>query len=211
MNRPAELILVRHGETTGNSTVRLNGSTDVPLSDLGRRQMERVGCALADLALDELLTSPLVRARQSAQIVAGGRPLEARVVEGFREIDFGRWEGLTLQEVALRDPPGYEEWRRGHLDFTFPEGDNRIGFRDRVAAEARRRLVLDSGTWLAVLHKGVCKVIVGSLTGLPPAEWNSQPCELGSIHRLRLEADGWRLVSACEVSHLGEDRLAESR
>lgn len=220
---PAELILVRHGETTGNSALRLYGATDVPLSELGRRQMRRVrDCLSREFEgpdFDSLWCSPLARSNESARLAYPGEGQEPRVVEAFREIDFGRWEGWTIDEVLARDPAGHAAWQQGDLSWSFPGGDGRRAFRNRVGDAARELFSTVDGRQLAVLHKGVCKVIIGTLTGLKTAEWSVLPCELGSIHRLRRvenrgSADrlgGWRLEGGCEVDHLGDDRLPASR
>ncbi|MGH7863814.1 MAG: histidine phosphatase family protein, partial [Candidatus Binataceae bacterium] len=93
----SKLVLVRHGETVGESSIRYHGRTDVPLSDLGRRQMRAVRAALAGVSAPSgyarVFTTPLSRARESAQIVAGHDRVVA--IEQFREVDFGLFEGLT--------------------------------------------------------------------------------------------------------------------
>ena len=113
----AELILVRHGETVGESTIRLNGSTDVGLSDHGRRQMERVRDALTEAgrakSFDRLYVSPLSRSISSAAIVHPSPSPAPTIVDAFTEIDFGVWEGMTAAEVRPRDPRQFEAWKRG--------------------------------------------------------------------------------------------------
>lgn len=207
----AELILVRHGETEGQSSVRLYGSTDVALSDLGRRQMQSVRGALGGLDFDRVLVSPLQRSRESAAIVCRASTPPSIVVASFSEIDFGAWEGLTAEEVSERDPQGYRQWKRGDEDWAFPDGDSRRGFVDRVSQAAVD--VFGEGTerCLAVLHKGVVKTIVGTLLGQTHTIYSRMPCELGSIHRLVRSRGAWRRVGECEVDHLGGDRLAASR
>jgi len=207
----AELILVRHGETEGQSSVRLYGSTDVALSDLGRRQMESVRSALGGLDFDRVLVSPLQRSRESAAIVCRASTLPSIVVASFSEIDFGAWEGLTAEEVSERDPQGYRQWKGGDEDWAFPDGDSRRGFADRVSAAALAVFGDGREHFLAVLHKGVVKTIVGALLGQPHAIYSRMPCELGSICRL-VRSDGvWKLIGECEVDHLGSDRLQASR
>jgi len=200
----AELILIRHGETLGESSIRLNGVTDVGLSPLGARQMARVRDSLVDVSVDRVLTSPLLRARQSNRIVRPER--EALVVAGFREIDFGHWETCTWAEVAERDPDGYQRFRAARDDFQFPGGDSRYGFASRVTEATREHLQNATGSTIAVLHKGVIKTALGVLLGLSTAETRAQPCELGSIHRVRRHDGRWTLVSRNLTDHLGSDR-----
>jgi broad specificity phosphatase PhoE len=92
------LLLVRHGETDWNADGRLQGHTDRPLSDFGRRQARRLADELADEELEALYASDLLRARETAEIV--GERLELPVVldSDLREKDWGTWEGLTTLE-----------------------------------------------------------------------------------------------------------------
>ena len=87
------IVLLRHGNTVGNSKERYHGSGDVALSDEGRIQMREASRALAREVFDLVVASPLRRSWESAWIVAGGAPV--RLEDGFREIHFGRWEGMT--------------------------------------------------------------------------------------------------------------------
>jgi broad specificity phosphatase PhoE len=207
----AELWLVRHGETVGGSSTRLYGSTDLELSDLGRRQMERAREAVAGLAFDRVITSPLRRSREAAAIVHPAPVPPAAVIAAFTEIDFGHWEGLTAGEIAAAHPLEHERWRAGDGDWGFPGGESRRGFRRRVAAAVDEHLADSGGRALLVLHKGVIKIILGTLLGEEPETYAARPCELGSIHALALGDGGWLPLSPPRVDHLGEHRLAESR
>lgn len=204
-----ELVLVRHGETTGDSRVRLNGATDVPLSELGRRQMRAAARAIRDLEVRRLLVSPLTRSKQAGALVVPALADAAEEIEGFREVDFGAWETWTWEEVRARDPEGYAALEAAGDQRRYPGGDSIPAFRARIAATARALEVTD-GVTVAALHKGVIKVILATLLGEPMKEWMSRPVELGSLHRLRHTGAGWELVAAAEVAHLGDDRCPGS-
>ncbi|HFE47263.1 MAG TPA: histidine phosphatase family protein [Nannocystis exedens] len=217
------LVLVRHGETVGNSAIRLYGATDIELSALGEAQVERAAAFLSAEVFDQLVTSPLCRARHSAEIIAAA--LEAtnrdrsrdqnrprfRVIETLRERDFGDWEGWTVDEVADRDPEAYRRWRSEGLDFSFPGGESQRGLRARVqrALEGgvEGPLFANHSRSLAVLHKGIIKIILGALLGLDYAESSALPVALGSVHRLRYREGRWQLEAANLVEHLGEHYL----
>ena len=206
----SELVLVRHGETAGESSIRYYGATDIPLSDLGRRQMMSAGNALRGIAFRAVVTSPLRRSREGASLVLDGYETADVVVEAFREIDFGDWEGLTADEIAERHPELYHEWRvHGRLD-GFPGGETRKKFYTRIA-KAADDVFSDMGLpVLAVLHKGVIRGILSHLLDVPPGNLADQRIELGSIHRLRRSATGWELVAENETAHLGELRIEHS-
>ncbi len=116
--RLRRLILVRHGETAGQSSIRYYGVTDVPLSDLGRRQVRVARDQIRSDVYDGVWASTLCRSWESARIVAPGRPVHLE--SDFREIDFGDWEGLTKEEIAERDPAGFARWESEGLEFAFP-------------------------------------------------------------------------------------------
>src|SRR5262249_36872785 len=87
------IVLLRHGNTVATSRERSPGSGDVALADEGREQMRRAARALSTEVFDLVAASPLRRAWQSAALISGGA--HVLLVPEFREIDFGRWEGLT--------------------------------------------------------------------------------------------------------------------
>jgi broad specificity phosphatase PhoE len=205
MTEPATLVLVRHGETQGESSIRYHGSTDVELSDLGRRQMDAVRAALDarfGAAPGLVLASPLSRALEGARIVAGSA-CSVTPIEEFREIHFGLFEGLTAEEISRRFPDEYRRWMsaRGAPDFAFPAGESRRGFTARVerGLELALRLVdrkIAPDAWtLVVAHRGVIRTIVRRLTGAEPT------VELGSIQILQ-RGSGWRATHLDLVDHL---------
>jgi len=206
----SELYLLRHGETAGQSSVRFYGSTDVPLSALGEEQMKRTGEALAGISFRTVVTSPMRRSREGADIVLNGRPADLVVVEDFREIDFGDWEGLTAGEIAERHPELYRVWRIEGCLSRFPGGDSREEFRERVRKAAKTVFGNIRLPALAVLHKGVIRCILSELLDIPYSDLSERRIELGSIHRLRKVDDGWMLLEENVTGHLGEYRIENS-
>ncbi|HJU36658.1 MAG TPA: histidine phosphatase family protein [Gaiellaceae bacterium] len=92
------LLLVRHGETDWNADGRLQGQTDRPLSDFGRRQAQQLADELADEELEAIYSSDLSRARETAEIVGERLGLPVVLDPELREKDWGTWEGLTAVE-----------------------------------------------------------------------------------------------------------------
>ena len=184
------LLLVRHGETEGNSSVRYHGRNDVPLSTAGRLQMERVAASLRDRAIDVWAASPLQRSWLGAHIVSDGAPV--RIEADFREVDFGDWEGLTAQEIRSRDAAAFEQWQASPLSFDYPGGESRADFAKRVGSGTQRLLAAAGWTAGAVLHKGVIREIVRELTG---DELERPQPELGVIVFVTRSRDGsgWML------------------
>lgn len=158
-----QLLLVRHGETNGASSVRYFGSTDVELSPLGRAQMAQVASRLASRRVDLYVASNLRRSWAAAGIVARGA--NVRIEPDLREIHFGQWEGLTREEIEARDPVRFSDWQAGAEGFEFPGGEARSAFRARVGRALERVLASPGVNGVGVLHKGVIREIVRQLTG----------------------------------------------
>jgi len=157
------IVLIRHGETDGNSSLRFHGRGDVALSDEGRGQMAAARLRLPGAsACDRVVSSPMRRAWESACIVAKGHAIELE--PDFREIDFGRWEGLSAVEIEALDPILYTDWQARRDGFEFPDGERRAPFRARVERGLTRLLASGARSALVVAHKGVVRTIVEVLT-----------------------------------------------
>jgi broad specificity phosphatase PhoE len=185
MSKLRRIVLVRHGETVGNSSVRFHGSGDVALSDEGRSQMRQTAFRLRDETFDLVVASPLQRSWEAAWIVSGGASI--RLEAEFREVHFGRWEGLTKDEIEASDPVLFADWQRKSSGFEYPSGELRADFHARV--ERGLSLLMDSGASraLVVVHKGVIRVIAEKLLGEPLAD--GEP-ELGGAIGISRGGDG---------------------
>jgi len=185
MTQLRHLILVRHGETDGESSIRFHGSSDVALSSEGAAQMRAVAGAIGDETVGLVVSSPLQRAWRSAWIAGGGAPV--RLESDFREIHFGRWEGLTREEIQAADPVLYEDWQNKTSAFEFPGGEPRAEFRERVQKGLDRLLAAPVRSALVVAHKGVIRTIVELLTGSRP---EGKQVQLGDGIELTRRGDG---------------------
>ncbi len=208
-SRGSRLILVRHGETEGESSIRYHGRTDVALSELGRAQMHLAGRAIAahragGVNFARIFSSPLVRASEGARIVAGdSAPLIT--IDDFAEVHFGLFEGLTADEIRERYPDEFARWNDDRLapDYTYPAGESRSDFANRVERGLERMLALwtprgDAGAddALLIAHRGVIRAIVRKLTSREPV------VELGSIHIIRFDG-AWHAEMLDLIDHLG--------
>ena len=200
-----KLVVVRHGETEGESSIRYHGRTDVPLSDLGRTQMGAARIALLKMGLlpfQRVFTSPLVRAAQGARLIAGESG-DLCVLEEFVEVHFGLFEGLTAEEIRERYPEHYARWSTDRLApaYTYPDGESRAAFAQRVDRGIGKMLSLwkpesqVASTALLVAHRGVIRTVVHHLTGNQPS------VELGSIQVIELSG-GWRATMLDQIGHL---------
>ena len=144
------LVLVRHGETTGKSSIRYFGRTDVELSELGRAQMRAAASWLAArtgvTSFAPVFASPLKRASEGARIIAGAMSATVTIAE-FVEVDFGLFEGLTADEIRDRHPIEFERWTRDRLadGYAYPAGESRAAFTARVERGVERMLAVLDG------------------------------------------------------------------
>ncbi len=185
MSKLHRIVMVRHGETVGNSSVRFHGSSDLALSDAGRDQLRQTARQLRGEHFDAVVASPLQRSWKGAAIVAGGAPV--RLEAAFREIHFGRWEGMTAEEIRASDPVLYQDWQSKAEGFEFPGGEPRAEFRSRVERGLNRLLESGATAALLVVHKGIIRAIAEKLLG--SAIEDGQP-ELGGLVSLSRGADG---------------------
>ena len=128
------LILTRHGQAAADE-VMLGGQIDVPLTPEGREEAGALARRLAGVRIDRIVSSPMLRALETAQIIATGRPVE--LDERLRELDYGRWESLTYAEIEARDPEWRARWEEDPAATHSPGGESG----DDVAARASRFLV----------------------------------------------------------------------
>jgi len=186
------IYYIRHGETAWNALGRLQGTQDVPLNDLGRRQAAHAGNVLADLlkrdgrdkATLPFVASPLQRARATMELVRGALKLPPETYaldDRLREIGYGSWEGLTLAESEAADPDVYarrlaDKWTVGPAD-----GETYADVQVRVRAwynELRTDTV-------AVAHGGTCRALMVSLGLETPASAAELYIEQGAVYVFR--------------------------
>ena len=162
-DRLTRFILVRHGETVGQSSIRYYGATDVPLSDLGRVQAREARGRIPGETFEAVWSSSLCRAWESARIIAPRHSV--RIESDFREIDFGRWEGLTRDEIERTDPALFADWQAQTPGFEFPKGETRADFRRRIERGLSRLRASETQSVLVVAHKGVVRTLLELVTG----------------------------------------------
>ncbi|WP_457391380.1 histidine phosphatase family protein [Roseateles sp. P5_E1] len=203
MEEVTRLILIRHGETAWNRATRIQGHTDIPLSPLGLAQAQRLAEAMADEPLAAIYSSDLSRARQTAEAVAGVQSLAIHFDAALRERAFGRFEGLSWEEIDRGYPEDAARWRRREPDFAVGGGESLTVFSARCVAAARRAAAAHPGQSIAlVAHGGVLDCLYRAATRSAldaPRSW-----QLGNatINRLLATAEGFTLIGWNDDRHL---------
>lgn len=196
------LYCLRHGESLYNAEGRLQGHLEVPLSPRGVRQAEAAAEALAGQPIEAIHTSPLCRARQTAEIIAERLRLPLCVDERLKEIDVGRLEGRLRAELRTTEAEVLARWASGDPDFRLPGGESRrqVAQRGRAAFEAIRRT--GHAHVLVVAHGTVLLSTIKVLAGLP-LEGPPWTLRNASITMLRWPDHGPLQIAALDqVAHL---------
>jgi broad specificity phosphatase PhoE len=158
------ILLARHGETKENKERRFQGQKDVPLSDAGREQARVLAAQAAGEKIAALYTSPLSRARETADIVGAALGLEPRDDDRLKEVDVGDWQDRLKDDVAREDPEGWEAFRRAGPDFRFPGGESFAEQQERVLA-ALEEIGGGALPALVVCHRGVVRCALAHANG----------------------------------------------
>ncbi|MER5311925.1 bifunctional RNase H/acid phosphatase [Streptomyces sp. NPDC002773] len=207
MGAPATFVLLRHGETALTPEKRFSGSggTDPELSAAGLRQAQAVADALAARGtIQEIVSSPLTRCRQTAAAVAARLGLDVRIEQGLRETDFGAWEGLTFGEVRERHPEDLDAWLASPKAAPTGGGESFATVARRVAATRDRLAAAHAGrTVLLVTHVTPIKTLVRLALGAPPESLFRMELSAASISAVAYYADGNASVRLLnDTSHL---------
>lgn len=172
-HKGCRLLLVRHGETEWNRQKRFQGHIDVPLNDNGREQSQKAAEFLKDIPIDFALTSPMLRPKETAEIILKHHPnVKLEDHPGLREISHGLWEGKLEPEIEQTYPGQLHQWRDFPASVQMPEGENLQQVWDRAIA-AWNSIVNEAGsqTGLVVAHDATNKVILCHLLGLGPEDF----------------------------------------
>lgn len=198
------LYLVRHGQTSGNVNHLLIGHTDMPLDDLGVRQARQVGLRMRSVPLDAIVSSPLQRARITADEIARHQPVEIDLDERLREMNFGHAEGLTLAEAADR----YPEIMRLHTDpldehFCWPGGDVRSRFHAAAFTTFADIVISHQHRHVAVVcHGGVIGSLLAQLDGGSANDYAAYPVANCSVTHLEVHLGGTTAHLMNDIAHL---------
>ncbi|KXP14657.1 histidine phosphatase family protein [Tsukamurella pseudospumae] len=189
-HEPTRLILLRHGQTPASVGRLYSGRGNPSLTDLGREQARAAADLLQHTDIDAILSSPLDRARQTADAVNASRGLTVEVEDGLIETDFGAWEGLSFGEARARDPELHGRWL-GDTSVAPPGGESFDEVHARVAALVERVTVDHPGrTVLLVSHVTPIKTILRIALDVGPQLLYRLHLDLASISIADLYPDG---------------------
>ena len=196
---------MRHGQTEWNASRRYQGRSDIPLSDEGRAQAQALSRGLASHVFDAVYASDLIRAIETARIIAAPHGLNVQSDPRIREFDFGAWEGLTWPEIVERWP-AFADQGATAAKFYQPEGGERfedVCVRVEQFLDDLRRT--NHEHVLVVTHAGVLHAVLevlGSSIQDRPGDGLSVSFSQASVTRIAMDGEQARIITLNDVSHL---------
>ena len=197
------IILIRHGETDWNREQVFRGKIDVPLNEVGLSQARGVKKALEGVAIDAIYASPLSRALDTARMLSEGGALDVRTDEGFSDVDFGSWQGLSHQKVKEQFPDLYATWVTHPQLVMFPRGETLLKVQKRSMAALDRAIESSPDKTIAVVsHRVVNKVILCAVLGLDLSRFWHVKQDTCAINRFERRDGGYYLTLLNDTCHL---------
>ena len=196
------LYLVRHGQTAWNREEVFRGRADIPLNDTGRKEALLTGHYLERVKVDSIYSSPLSRAVETAEAIARYQGKEVQISQGLIDIDFGRWQGVSHEEVKERYGDLYRQWNDTPHLVRFPRGESLEDVRGRVLRVIDEILRDHTDeTLIMVSHRVVNKTMLCGLLGLDNSHFWQIGQDTGCINILEF-GEGFILRRLNDTSHL---------
>ncbi len=198
-----KLILVRHGETRWNHENRILGHTEIALNKTGRKQAAQLAVALKDEKVAAIYSSPLRRARETADKIARGLGLEVVTDNAFKEIDAGELDGLTFEDLTERYGDFLEEWMMDDPSLRMPGGESKTELQERTWP-AVERIVREhpDGVVILVSHSLAILSIISRALGMGLSNFRRLRLSVASISILNFGERGASLVLFNDTCHL---------
>jgi alpha-ribazole phosphatase/probable phosphoglycerate mutase len=171
------LLLIRHGQTEWNNQGRYTGQSDIPLNSTGREQARRLALELGDNPPDVIVSSDLIRARETADLIAAACGLPVTSDPRLREIDQGAWEGMQFSDIKAEYGREFADRLADPLLVAPPQGETVGQVRDRVMAAVRDLLQAHGGRRVAIVAHGLVLALIKAHYGNVPVRqvWDLIP------------------------------------
>lgn len=164
------VTLVRHGQTERSKVSAYSGRLDVPLTDLGRDQARQAAQRLAGAAVDAVITSPLARARDTAQAIADATGAPLRVDDRLTEVDYGPFEGLDRDGALAKFGTAFSDWRADPFGSPVPGMEPLPDALDRARAATGEALDAHEHP-VIVGHQGILRIVLVALGEIAPDDY----------------------------------------
>jgi broad specificity phosphatase PhoE len=181
-----ELILVRHGETIWNREGRVQGFSDIDLSDVGVQQARQLALSLKDAPILSIYSSPLIRAQSTARIINEYHHAPLYSEPGLMEMDQGDFEGLTFQELMACEKGFLQKWMSDPASVQMPNGESFIELQGR-AWKVIEGIVAKSGSALVVSHNFTIAAILCKIKNVSLSQFRKVCVDTASRTIIRFE------------------------
>ena len=196
------VYLIRHGQTAWNREEVFRGRADIPLNETGRKEALLTGQYLRKVKVGSVYSSPLSRAVETAEAIAGHQGKEVQILDGLIDIDFGRWQGVSHEGVRERYGELYRQWKDTPHLVRFPGGESLEEVRARALREIHEAVQNHAvETLVMVSHRVVNKVVICGLLGLDNSHFWEIGQDTGCINVLEF-GEGFTLRRLNDTSHL---------
>jgi probable phosphoglycerate mutase len=200
-----ELVLIRHGETDMNRELRFQGQVNVGLNATGHEQARRLAARMAGEQADAVYVSDLLRARQTAEPIAGELALAPVPESGLREQHFGRVDGMRVDDIQREHPEAWAGWLRFEEDFAMPEGESTRAFHARVMDAVQRVVAAHLGkTVVIVTHGGVLDMIYRTARSLGLSGPRQSEIPNAGLNRIRVRDGVFDILAWADTRHLAD-------
>jgi broad specificity phosphatase PhoE len=210
MEKNTTIYIVRHGQTDMNRDRVFRGRLDPPLNTLGHEEARAVAARLKGEPVSFILSSPLLRATQTAEAIGRLRSVGVRTVRELIDIDFGKWQGMSEKNVMKRHGRLLHQWLKEPHKVTFPGGESLQDVRKRLEVFIDLLQAQFAGrTGVVVSHRVTLKVLVSILAEIPPKNFWNIRIDTASVSIFEIAQD--RTIVRClnATSHLA--RVGEGR
>lgn len=200
-----KIFLIRHGQSEWNSLNKVQGQQNTILTDLGKKQALCLGDRLIDANIDIIYTSDLIRAYNTAEIISKriNKPLVAN--ESIREINFGLWEGLTIQELQTKYKNEYFTWLKEPDKLNIEGLENLMTLQKRAMKYVNEILLENNGKNIAIVsHGAILKTIILGLLGIDISHYKNITLSNVSLSIIECRDFNNVLVLFNDISHLKE-------
>ncbi len=197
-----KIYVVRHASTEYNTKRRWQGRIDLPLDDNGIRQARALALRFASVSVDRIYSSPLKRARQTAEEIAKVHGLGVEIVEDLIESDLSLWEGLPADEVKRRFEREYKEWAT-NPDAKISGVENVRSVYERTKRAFERIYNIGGEGVIVVTHAIVVRAVVCYTMKMPLESFREFVIHNASVTTLLIKDGWWRVYHLNDTSHLG--------
>jgi len=195
--------MVRHGETAWNAEGRVQGQTDVPLSEVGEAQARALRAVLAGERFAALYASDLARVRQTAAPAAARLGLPVRLEPRLRERHYGKFETLTYAEARARLPRDFARFKARDPDYDFGSGERLRDFYERAVACVAAIAARHAGEAVLVFtHGGVLEMAHRRAHGTGLSAPRDFEIPNAALNWIEIGGGAWRVTSWAQVAHL---------